>query len=124
MEGQGKVERLRCLVDRITYESDTFSVLRCRVKGYADTVTVVGSMPGVHVGSVLVVTGTFKMDRTYGKQFSVISYEVTLPATVYGIQRYLGSGLVKGIGKVYSKKIVDAGLEGKLANALKKADIP
>ena len=107
MEGQGKVERLRCLVDRITYESDTFSVLRCRVKGYADTVTVVGSMPGVHVGSVLVVTGTFKMDRTYGKQFSVISYEEALPATVYGIQRYLGSGLVKGIGKVYSKKIVD-----------------
>ena len=64
------------------------------------------------------------MDRTYGKQFSVISYEVALPATVYGIQRYLGSGLVKGIGKVYSKKIVDAGLEGKLANALKKADTP
>ena len=107
MQGQAQVEKLRCLVDRITYESDTFSVLKCRVKGYADTVTVVGSMPGVHVGSVLLVSGTFRNDRTYGKQFSVVTYEEALPATVYGIQRYLGSGLVKGIGKVYSRKIVD-----------------
>ncbi|MBQ9009141.1 MAG: ATP-dependent RecD-like DNA helicase [Clostridia bacterium] len=107
MESREKVERLRCLVDRITFESDTFSVLKCRVKSYSDTVTVVGSMPGVHVGSVLLVSGFFKMDRTYGKQFSVVSYEEALPASVYGIQRYLGSGLVKGIGKVYSKKIVD-----------------
>ena len=54
------------------------------------------------------------MDRTYGKQFSVISYEVALPATVYGIQRYLESGLVKGIGKVYSKRLWMQGLKENL----------
>ena len=107
MDEQEKLEQLRCLVDRITFESDTFSVLRCKVKGYSDTVTVVGSMPGVHVGSVLQVSGRWKMDKAYGRQFSVVSYREALPATVYGIERYLGSGLVKGIGKVYARKIVD-----------------
>ncbi|MBQ8092186.1 MAG: ATP-dependent RecD-like DNA helicase [Clostridia bacterium] len=101
------MEQIRCLVERITFESDTFSVLRCRVKGYQDTVTVVGSMPGIHVGSVVAAKGVWRMDKTYGRQFSVTSYEEALPASVYGIQRYLGSGLVKGIGKIYSKKIVD-----------------
>lgn len=107
MDEQNRTERIRALVDRITFQSETFSVLRCRVKGYSDTVTVVGNLPGVHVGAVLTIQGFWKIDRQYGRQFSAISYEESLPASLFGIQKYLGSGLVKGIGPVYSRKIVD-----------------
>ena len=104
MDEQNRTERIRALVDRITFQSETFSVLRCRVKGYSDTVTVVGNLPGVHVGAVLTIQVFWKIDRQYGRQFSAISYEESLPASLFGIQKYLGSGLVKGIGPVYSKR--------------------
>ena len=63
-------------------------------------------MPDVHVGSVLYLGGFWKMDARYGRQFTIQEFEETLPATVYGIEKYLGSGLVKGIGPKYAKKIV------------------
>ena len=65
-----------------------------------------GEMPDVHVGSVLYLGGFWKMDARYGRQFTIQEFEETLPATVYGIEKYLGSGLVKGIGPKYAKKIV------------------
>jgi exodeoxyribonuclease V alpha subunit len=76
------------------------------VKNYSDLVTVVGSMPEVHVGSVLYMGGNWKVDPKYGRQFSMETFEETLPATVYGIEKYLGSGLVKGIGPKFAGKIV------------------
>lgn len=102
------MERLRCVVERITYQNDQngYSVLKCLAKGYNDLVTVVGLMPEVHVGSVLTLTGTWKMDAKYGRQFSMESFQETLPATVFGIEKYLGSGLVKGIGPKFAKRIV------------------
>ena len=102
------MERLRCVVERITYqnESNGYSVIKCRAKGYADLVTVVGSMPEVHVGSVLELTGSWKVDARYGRQFSMETFEETLPATAYGIEKYLGSGLVKGIGPKFARAIV------------------
>ena len=60
--------------------------------------TVVGLMPEVHVGSVLSLGGNWKVDAKYGRQFSADTFEETLPATVFGIEKYLGSGLIKGIG--------------------------
>jgi len=81
-------------------------VIKCRVKNYSDLVTVVGSMPEVHVGSVLYMGGNWKVDPKYGRQFSMETFEETLPATVYGIEKYLGSGLVKGIGPKFAGKIV------------------
>ncbi|NCA74674.1 MAG: ATP-dependent RecD-like DNA helicase, partial [Gammaproteobacteria bacterium] len=64
-------------------------------------------MPSVVVGSVLSLQGFWKNDSTYGPQFTVQSFEETLPATVYGIEKYLGSGLIKGIGPIFAKKIVN-----------------
>ena len=100
-------ERLRCVVERVTFQSDGYSVLKCAAKGYSDLVTVVGTMPDTHVGSVLTLGGFWKIDSRYGRQFQVVSFEETLPATVYGIEKYLGSGLIKGIGPKYAKLIVN-----------------
>ena len=101
------LDRLRCVVERITYQSDSYSVLKCAAKGYADLVSVVGMMPDAHVGSVLTLGGHWKIDSKYGRQFEVITFEETLPATVYGIEKYLGSGLIKGIGPKFAKLIVN-----------------
>ena len=103
------MEHLRCVVERITYQNEEngYTVLKCAVKNYSDLVTVVGTMPDTHVGSVLSLEGFWKMDAKYGRQFCVERFEETLPATVYGIEKYLGSGLVKGIGPVFARKIVE-----------------
>ena len=101
------LERLRCVVERITFQSDGYSVLKCSAKGFTDLVTVVGMMPDAHVGSVLTLGGHWKIDSKYGRQFQVATFEETLPATVYGIEKYLGSGLIKGIGPKYAKLIVN-----------------
>ncbi len=102
------MEKIRCVVERITYHNDLngYTVIRCRVKGFDEPVTVVGMMPQVYVGSVLLVTGSFKMDTRFGRQFCIESFEEVLPATAYGIEKYLGSGLIRGIGPKYAGKIV------------------
>jgi len=107
MENQKPLERLRCVVERITFQSDGYSVLKCSAKEYSDLVTVVGMMPDAHVGSVLTLGGRWKIDSKYGRQFQIVTFEETLPATVYGIEKYLGSGLIKGIGPKYAKLIVN-----------------
>ena len=101
-------EHIRGVVERITYQNEEngYSVIKCAVKGYNDLVTVVGNMPDIHVGSVLSVGGRWRMDAKYGRQFAMETFEETLPATVYGIEKYLGSGLIKGIGPKFAKKIV------------------
>ena len=103
------MEHLRCVVERITYQNEEngYTVLKCAVKNYSDLVTVVGTMPDTHVGSVLSLDGFWKMNARYGRQFCAERFEETLPATVYGIEKYLGSGLVKGIGPVFARKIVE-----------------
>ena len=104
------MDRLRCVVERVTYQNETngYSVIKCRAKGYADLITVVGSMPEVHVGSVLTLSGEWTVNPKFGRQFTVSGFEETLPATVYGIEKYLGSGLVKGIGPKFAARIVRA----------------
>ena len=102
------MDTLRCVVERITYQNEDngYTVLKCKVKNHPDLVTVVGSMADVHVGSVLTCAGSWKIDAKYGQQFSMESYEETLPATVYGIEKYLGSGLIKGVGPKFASRIV------------------
>ena len=99
---------LRCVVERITYQNpeNGYSVLKVRVKGYSDLVTLVGSLLEVPVGSVLLCRGEWKVDKRYGSQFVAATWEETMPATVYGIEKYLGSGLVKGIGPRFARAIV------------------
>ena len=102
------MQKIRCVVERITYQNpeNGYSVLKCRVKDYSDLVPVVGNMIDANVGSVLIVEGSWKVDARYGRQFAAENWEETLPATVYGMEKYLGSGLIKGVGPKYAKKIV------------------
>ena len=76
------MEHLRCVVERITYQNadNGYTVLKCAVKNYSDLVTVVGTMPDTHVGSVLSLEGMRKMDAKYGRQFSVEKIEETHPS--------------------------------------------
>jgi exodeoxyribonuclease V alpha subunit len=103
------MERLRCVVERITYQNEDngFCVLKVRAKGFNDLVAAVGSMAAVNVGSVLLLSGEWKMDGKFGRQFSVSEWEEKLPATVMGIERYLGSGMIKGIGPKFARRIVE-----------------
>ena len=103
------MEKLQCVIERITYHNDEngYTVIRCSAGGYSDLITAVGSMPGVHVGSVFNLYGSWKVNPKYGQQFCFQKCEETLPATIGGLQKYLGSGLIKGIGPVYAGKIVE-----------------
>lgn len=86
--------------------------MKVKVKGYDNLVTLTGSLLDVPVGSVLLVDGDWRVDPKYGQQFVAQSWTEVMPATLYGIEKYLGSGLVKGIGPAYAKAIVSRfGLE-------------
>jgi exodeoxyribonuclease V alpha subunit len=102
------MEKLNGVVERITYvnEENGFSVIKIKVKGQADLVTVVGNMAFVNIGAVVELQGEWSFDSRYGRQFKANSYLEKIPATVAGIERYLGSGLIKGIGPVNAKRIV------------------
>ena len=100
--------KLRCVVERITYQNpeNGYTVLKCAAKNEKDLVTVVGNLLDVSVGSVLLIDGNWKIDSKYGRQFTAQSWEETLPATVFGIEKYLGSGLIKGVGPKFAGRIV------------------
>lgn len=100
--------KLRCVVEHITYQNEKngWSVMKVKVKGYDNLVTLTGSLLDVPVGSVLLVDGDWRVDPKYGQQFVAQSWTEVMPATLYGIEKYLGSGLVKGIGPAYAKAIV------------------
>ena len=100
--------KIRGVVEHITYQNpeNGWTVMKVKVKDYKDLVTLNGSMLDVPVGSVLLCEGYWKVDARYGQQFIVENWEEVMPATIYGIEKYLGSGLVKGIGPVYARSIV------------------
>lgn len=70
------MEHLCCVVERISYQNpqNGYTVIKCRVKGYQDLVPVVGQMPDVHVGSVLSLTGNWKVDAKFGRQFAMETF--------------------------------------------------
>jgi exodeoxyribonuclease V alpha subunit len=72
-----------------------------------DRVTIVGALPGVQCGETLQLSGEWTRHAQHGAQFKIVTFKSELPSSVYGIRKYLGSGLVPGIGKVYANKIVD-----------------
>lgn len=100
--------KLRCVIERITFQNpeNGYSVMKVKVKGYNDLVTLVGNLLEVPVGSVLLCEGDWKVDKRFGSQFVCQSWEEVMPATAYGIEKYLGSGLVKGIGPKFAQLIV------------------
>ncbi|HAA05031.1 MAG TPA: ATP-dependent RecD-like DNA helicase, partial [Syntrophobacteraceae bacterium] len=102
------MDQLQGQVERITYnnEESGYSVVRVKVRGRRDLVTVVGSFVSLIPGEVLRMEGTWGYHGQYGEQFKVEHYETVTPATVEGIRKYLGSGLIKGIGPVMAGRIV------------------
>ena len=96
-------------VERITYhnEQNGYTVLRLHVPGYAEPVTVTGNFSAISPGESLRLTGWWTSHPQYGDQFKATDYQVTRPATIAGIQKYLGSGLIKGVGPVTAKRIVE-----------------
>lgn len=105
---QHRTVKIRGVVERITYQNpdNGYTVLKCAVKNYNDLVTVVGSLLDVNVGSVLLIDGNWKVDSKYGRQFIAETWEETMPATIFGIEKYLGSGLIRGVGPKFAKRIV------------------
>ncbi|HUV90231.1 MAG TPA: ATP-dependent RecD-like DNA helicase, partial [Anaerolineae bacterium] len=102
------LDQLRGTVERVTYynEETGYSVIRLHVAGRADLATVVGNLPEVNPGESLRLEGTWTTHSQYGRQFKAERCTQVLPATVEGIKRYLGSGLVKGVGPVTATRIV------------------
>ena len=102
------MERIKCTIERITFQNpeNGYSVLQATIKGYRDEQTLVGTFHEVTVGAVLTVEGTWRVDKRYGRQFAVEKWTEELPADIIGIEKYLGSGLVKGIGPKFAKLIV------------------
>ncbi|MFK8039802.1 MAG: ATP-dependent RecD-like DNA helicase [Rickettsiaceae bacterium] len=109
-DGLTNQEQLFGSVERITYHNSEngFCVLRVHVKGFRELVTVVGSSPSVLVGQHLKCFGYWHKDANYGIQFKANSLVLNAPDTIEGVQKYLGSGLIKYIGPHTSKKLVEA----------------
>src|SRR5262245_32592750 len=100
---------LEAVLERITYANDEtgYTVARVSVRGSgAELLTIVGNLLGAQPGESLRLQGRWKSHPQYGRQFEVASYTTVLPATLQGIRRYLGSGLIKGIGPKIAERIV------------------
>ncbi len=102
------MEHLEGLVERVTFfnEQNGFAVLRVKVRGQRDLVTVLGSLPAVNGGEWLAATGDWTRDPQHGLQFRADSLQASQPTSREGIEKYLGSGMIKGIGPVLAKKLV------------------
>ena len=102
------------VLERVTFHSEEsgYTVARLAIEGARDLVTVVGNFSNPIVGEMLICEGRWTAHREFGRQFAVERYSTSKPATVYAIEKYLGSGLIKGVGPVMAKRMVDLfGLE-------------
>ena len=100
---------LEAVLERVTFANEETGYTIARVaadRGGPDLLTVVGPLLGAQVGESLRMTGRWTSHPRYGRQFEVRSYSTVLPATIAGIRRYLGSGLIKGIGPVMAERMV------------------
>jgi exodeoxyribonuclease V alpha subunit len=97
-------------LERVVFanEENAWSVVRLQVPGQRDLVTAVGNLLSVQPGESLRLTGGWVLDPKHGRQFQVASYETVIPATLSGIEKYLGSGLIRGLGKKMAARIVEA----------------
>jgi exodeoxyribonuclease V alpha subunit len=96
------------VLERVTFSNDdnAWSVVKLAVAGQHEQVTAVGNLLGVQPGESLRLSGRWANDKKYGEQFRVESYVTVKPATLLGIEKYLGSGLVRGVGKVMAERLV------------------
>ncbi len=97
------------VLERIVFYNDEnyFTIGEVKLsEGSRETVTVTGTLPAVQCGETLELTGTWILNKNYGRQFKIASFKSKLPSSVHGIRKYLGSGLIPGIGKAYAERIV------------------
>ncbi|HMK76445.1 MAG TPA: ATP-dependent RecD-like DNA helicase [Thermodesulfobacteriota bacterium] len=97
------------LLEKISFHSEEndFVVAKLREKEKKELTTIVGNLSGINPGESLKLTGKWVQNKRFGEQFQVESLEVTVPATLHGIQKYLASGLIQGIGPIMSERIVE-----------------
>jgi exodeoxyribonuclease V alpha subunit len=107
-ERRPATEEISGLIERVTFHNDEsgFCVLRVKTKGHREETTVIGSLPSVSAGEWLVAEGCWVRDKEHGLQFKASTMKTVPLTTAEGIERYLGSGLVKGIGPILAKKLV------------------
>ena len=108
---QGQLsEALAGLVERVTFHSadSGFCVLRVKARGQRDLVTVTGHAAAIAAGEWVQMSGTWVNDRTHGLQFKANFLRASAPTTLEGIEKYLGSGMIRGIGPIYATKLVRA----------------
>ena len=105
---QGEV--ISGLVERVTYHNgdNGFCVLRIKARGHRDLVTVVGHAATIAAGEWVTASGEWINDRTHGQQFKARFMRTSAPTSIDGIEKYLGSGMIRGIGPVYARKMVKA----------------
>src|ERR1700689_1589645 len=98
------------LVERVTFhnEENGFAVLRVKARGRRDLITVVGHAAVISAGEFIQASGDWNNDRQHGLQFRARFLRATPPTTIEGIEKYLGSGMIRGIGPVYAKKLIRA----------------
>ena len=101
-------EEIAGLVERVTFfnEESGFAVLRVKIRGHRELVTVLGSLPAVSAGEWLTAKGWWVRDKEHGLQFKATALKATPPTTSEGVERYLAGGFVKGVGPVLAKKLV------------------
>jgi exodeoxyribonuclease V alpha subunit len=102
-------ESITGVVERLTYYSEEsgYTVARLQRPGSRDLTTVTGNFANIQPGQTLQLTGFWREHPQYGAQFQVVNYKETKPATLTGLEKYLGSGLIKGVGPVTAKRIVN-----------------
>ena len=95
-------------VERVTFHNDEsgFCVLRIKARGHRELVTVVGHAAVISAGEWITASGEWINDRTHGQQFKAKFLKTSEPTSLDGIEKYLGSGMIRGIGPVYAKKLV------------------
>jgi exodeoxyribonuclease V alpha subunit len=103
-----KDESLTGVIERITFhaEDSGYTVARMKVSGFQDNVTITGNFSNIQAGQTLQLRGHWQNHPKHGQQFQVVQYTETKPATLTGLEKYLGSGLIKGVGPVTAKRIV------------------
>ncbi|CCQ57057.1 SF1B family DNA helicase RecD2 [Crocosphaera watsonii] len=103
-----KEETLTGVVERITYHAPDsgYTVAKMQVKGWRDLLTIIGNFPNIQAGMTLTVNGHWHDHPKHGQQFQVKNYTESKPATLTGMEKYLGSGLIKGVGPVTARRIV------------------
>jgi exodeoxyribonuclease V alpha subunit len=107
---QSDRELLTGLVERVTYQNaeNGFCVLRVRARGHRELVTLVGHAAAISAGEWITATGNWINDRTHGQQFKARFLKTSAPTSLEGIEKYLASGMIRGIGPVYAKKLLRA----------------